>query len=87
MLIEISNDFHFQNIQTLAVNLNAFEKIVIRKIDNAIFDLALESAIDNSTIQHITIKSYETHKKAFNAYQSLKIALENKELIWSPENT
>lgn len=92
MLIRIPNNVHFGQLQVLAVNLNAFERVVIRKSgDN--FQLTLDSTLqiephkpitDKPATQHVIIQNYQTQEQVLQAFDSMMKAYQNREQVWTP---
>ncbi len=94
MLIKLPVNVHFGQLQVLAVNLNAFERIIIHKISSNEFQLALDSIIpvepnvpitDDPATQRIVINTYNTYEEASTAFQSMITAFQNGSVVWSPE--
>ena len=94
MLIRLPINVHFGQLQVLAVNLNAFERIIIHKISDSKFQLALDSIIHTESnipvtrdpgTHRVVIKTYNTYEEALAAFESLIIALESGSDLWSPE--
>lgn len=86
MLITLPPNVHFGQIQVLAVNINAFERIIIHKLSNNEFVLALDSIIpDRPSVpistdpgtSRVVIHTYNTHEKALAAFQSMLTAFQN----------
>ena len=74
MLIKLPTNVHFGQLQVLAVNLNAFERVIIHKIKENEFQLALDSMmhiesnipVTNDPGTHrVLINTYNTHEEAF----------------------
>ena len=95
MLIKLPVNVHFGQLQVLAVNLNAFQRIIIHKIDNLfhlMLDLSLptdfsdsDSLIENDPARTVvSISTYDTYEKALDAFQSMMSALESGSVLWSP---
>ena len=94
MLITLPVNVHFGQIQVLAVNLHAFQRIIIHKISDNEFQLVLDSItpteldvpITNDPATHrIIIHSYRTYEKALSTFQSMMNALENGDVVFSLE--
>lgn len=94
MLIILPSNVHFRQLQVLAVNLNAFERIIIHKISDNEFQLALDSISPVESNMPITndpgttrvlIRTYNTHQEALLAFQSMIAAFQDGSVVWSPE--
>ena len=94
MLITLPNNVHFGQVQVLAVNMHAFERIIIHKITNTKFQLALDSIIpvepnmpvtNDPGTTRVVICTYNTYDEALLAFQSMITAFQNGSVVWSPE--
>ena len=94
MLITLPANVHFGQIQVLAVNLHAFERIIIHKISANEFQLVLDSTIPvesntpidtNPPTHRVIISTYNTYENALLAFQGMITAFQNGSLVWSSE--
>lgn len=77
---DIANQLNNDVYNVIAVNLNAFHKIVIESTDNKSHILVLYS-----DEQRVEISNHSTYKDAFDTYLSIKDALIKGLPIWTAE--
>ncbi len=96
MFIKLPDNLHFGQLQVLAVNLNAFQRVAIYEINN-LFNLTLDlslpidssdNPIENDPAKTIALLgTYKTREEALKVFEDMMKALKNGCLFWSPEKS